>query len=165
MQQIMKIENNDKWRFFQAYHDGGYIKYHDSRKKVVLKERRESREYHLQNNSEQELVVYKIDGGIIEDNTLLKCDFGIYTEQDVLYLIELKGADFQHALEQIQSTISLLLDKPNVVVHQLNVRIVLSKYRNPDILSTEEKKLNRFLRTKFGNGSIKKKSRILEESL
>lgn len=165
MQRIMKIENNDKWRFYQAYHDGNYIKSHDARKKVVLKERRESREYHLQNNSEQELVVYKIDGGIIEDNTLLKCDFGIYTDQDILYLIELKGADFQHALEQIQSTISLLLEKPNVGVNQLNVRIVLSKYRNPDILSTEEKKLNRILRTKYGNGTMKKQTRMMEESI
>lgn len=161
----MKIENNDKWHFYQAYHDGAYIKYHTTRKKVVLKEKRESREYHLRNDSEQELVVYKIDGGIIEDNNLQKCDFGIYTEHDILYLIELKGADFNHALEQIQSTISLLLDKRNIGVNQLNVRIVLSKYRNPDILSTEEKKLNRMLRTKFGNGTIKKKTRIMEESL
>ena len=165
MQRIMKIENNDKWRFYQAYHDGNYIKSHDARKKVVLKERRESREYHLQNNSEQELVVYKIDGGIIEDNTLLKCDFGIYTERDILYLIELKGADYIHAIKQIQSTIDILLEKPNISVKQLNARIVLSKYRSPAILSTEEKKLNRLLKTKYGNGTINRQTRKMEERI
>jgi len=161
----MKIENNDKWRFYQAYHDESNIKFHDARKKVVLKERRESREYHLQNNTEQELVVYEIDGGLIDDNKLLKCDFGIYTERDILYMIELKGADYIHAIKQIQSTIDILLEKPNISVKQLNARIVLSKYQSPAILSTEEKKLNRLLKTKYGNGTINRQTRKMEERI
>ena len=161
----MRIEINKKWQFYKAYHDNEYIQSHDTRNHVVLKEKRESREYRLHNNTGQEFVVYKIDDGLITNNEQQKCDYGIYTEKDVLYLIELKGGDYIHALEQIISTINILLKAPNVLVNQLNARIVLSKTRTPDILSTQEKKLNILLKTKYGNGNIKRQTRILEETI
>ncbi len=165
MQNTMRIRIDEKWPFFMAYHDKEYIRTHDAREEVVLKEKRESREYRLHNQSGKEIVVYKIDGGLISTNKQIKCDFGIYTEQDVLYLIELKGSDYLHALDQIESSIDILLKEPNINVRQLNARIVLSKNRTPDIRATKEKKLKSLLKTKYGKGTILKRTRVFEETV
>lgn len=163
MHRNMTIGFDERWQFYISYHNEEYIQSHDARNKVVLKEKRESSEYRLHNKAQQDLVVYKIDGGLIKTNNQQRCDYGIYTEQDVLYLIELKGGDYSHALEQISSSIDILLKKPDINVKQLNARIVLSKCRTPDILTTQEKKLNNLLKNKYGHGNILKKTRLLED--
>jgi hypothetical protein len=161
----MKINNDSIWQFYNAYHEDRYIISHDARKKVTLKEKGEKSKYILRNDSEKDLVIYRIDGGIITSKETKKCDYGIYTEQDVLFLIELKGSDYNHALDQIISTIDILLKKPSVKVKQLNVRVILSKCRIPNILVTQEKKLNNLLKTKYGNGSICKQTKVFEEHI
>lgn len=161
----MRIRIDEEWPFFNLYHDKKYIQSHDRRKNVALREKRESREYYLHNQSEQEIVVYKMDGGLIDSDKEIKCDYGIYTEQDILYLIELKGSDYIHALEQILNTIDVLLKKPNISVKQLNARVVLSKYRTPDLLATQEKKLSRILKREYGNGSLLRQTRRLEDTI
>lgn len=161
----MKIRIDEKWRFFNLYHDKKYIQSHDTRKNVALKEKRESREYYLHNKSEQEIVIYKIDGGLIDNDKVIKCDYGIYTERDILYLIELKGCNYLHALEQILNTIDILLKKPNICVKQLNARIVLSRNRTPNILATQEKKLSSLLKREYGNGGLLKQTRRLEDTI
>lgn len=161
----MRIRIDEKWRFFNLYHDKKYIQSHDTRKNVALKEKRESREYYLHNKSEQEIVVYKIDGGLIDSDKVIKCDYGIYTERDNLYLIELKGCNYLHALEQILNTIDILLKKPNICVKQLNARIVLSRNRTPNILATQEKKLSSLLKREYGNGILLKQTRRLEDTI
>ena len=90
----MKINNEPRWQFYNAYHESRYIKSHNAKRNVVLKEKGEKSEFRLHNDSEKEIVVYKIDGGILTSNEIKKCDYGVYTEQDVLYLIELKGSDY-----------------------------------------------------------------------
>ena len=70
-----------------------------------------------------------------------------------------------HALEQILSTIDVLLKKPNISVKQLNARIVLSKNRIPNLLVSKEKKLSRLLKQEYGNGSLLKQTRKLEEKI
>ena len=158
----MKIELDGKVPFFQAYHASTYIVSHDDRNVVTLKEPRESRIYKFKNVSKKELVVYKIDGGLISDNAVQKCDFAILTEDDVLFLIELKGADYIHALQQLLSTISTLLLRPQIMVQKLNARVVLSKIRVPDIMTTQEKKLRFLLKT--CKGDLLRKCQVLEES-
>lgn len=159
----MKIEVTTERPFYNAYHEAGYIISHDNRKTVVLKEPGESRVYRLENPTQKEVVVYRIDGGLIASNDVLKCDNGIYTEDDVLYLIELKGADYIHALEQLLSTISILLQKPQVKMSRLNARIVLSKIRVPDIMPTQEKKLLAQVRSR--NGDFVRKCQLLCEGI
>ena len=73
--------------------------------------------------------------------------------------------DYSQALDQITSTIDTLLKKPAISVKQLNVRVVLSKYRTPDIPLTQEKKLNKLLKTKYGKGNIRKQVTQLEERI
>lgn len=142
----MKIKANDCWPFFTAYNKIGYIKSHDTRKIVVLKDPGESREYRLENESNKELVVYSIDGSLINDNDVKKCDFGIFTEDNELFLIELKGKNLVHAIDQLASTINILLFQPQVRVNKLNVRIVVSKVNAPDILTTKEKAFMHYCR-------------------
>ncbi len=161
----MIIKNEPRWQFYNAYHESRYIKSHNAKRNVVLKEKGEKSEFRLHNDSEKEIVVYKIDGGILTSNEIKKCDYGVYTEQDVLYLIELKGSDYRHALDQIMSTIDTLLKKNSISVRQLNARIVLSKCRIPNILVTQEKKLNILLKTKYGKGNIRKQTKVLEENI
>lgn len=147
----MKIEVTKNNPFFGAYHDKDYIISHDDKTIVVLREPRESREYRMKNKARKELVVYRIDGGLIPDNDIMKCDYGVYTEEDALYLIELKGAHYIEALEQLLSTITILLQKPQIHVTRLNARIVLSKVRVPDIISSQEKKLLKQIQARNGN--------------
>lgn len=73
----MKIKETEEYPFFNAFHDKSYIISHDDKKAVVLREPRESREYRMENKGQKELVVYKIDGGLISSNVVLKCDNGI----------------------------------------------------------------------------------------
>ena len=159
----MKINASEKWPFFCAYHDKKYIKSHDQKKIVVLREPREAREYRLENKSVKELVVYQIDGGVISSNDVLKCDYGVFTEDNVLFFVELKGADYIHALDQMNSTINLLIEKPQIKIGQLNARIVLSKVNVPAIVPTQEKKL--LLKVKKFKGTFIKQSRKLEEAI
>ena len=157
----MKIKNTEKNPFFNAYHDKGYIISHNNKNAVVLKEPRESREYRIENKTRKEIVVYKIDGGLVSSNDILKCDYGIYTEEDALFLVELKGADYIHAIEQLLSTICVLIDRPRINVSRLNARIILSKVRVPNIIPSPEKKLLKKVRSRNGD-FIKKCQKLCE---
>lgn len=156
---ITNSENNRP--FFEAYSDNNYIISHDMRPIIVLKEHREKREYRLENKSSKDIVVYRIDGGLIDDNNVLKCDYGVFTEDNVLYFVELKGADYIHALEQLLSTVSILVVKPQIKVNKLNARVVLSKMNVPEIIPTQEKKLIKLLKCR--NGDFIKQSQVLKE--
>lgn len=158
-----KIKANNHWAFFKAYHDSKFILRHDNSKNVPLRQKRESTVYRLDNKSQKEVVVYKIDGGLIVNNNGKKCDYGIYTEDDMLFLIELKGDDLNYALKQINQSINILLEQPNIKVKKLSVRIVLSKVRTPEILESEEKKLKQKLHKLYGGGDYLKKSQFLKD--
>lgn len=160
------IQANEQWQFYQEYHDSSYIISHDNRNEVVLMEpkQRKSR-YKLINENNIEIVVYRVDGGIITSQEESKCDFAIYSKQKLLILVELKGGDYKHALEQLLNTIKLLFFKPEVKVQQLNARVVLSKLRVPNIQISEEKQLIKLLKTKYGNGNFDKKTQYFEERI
>ena len=160
-----KIKVQKEWPFFQAYHDNGYILRHDCSKEVSLREPGENRTYKLHNKFGKEIVVYKVDGGLINDENVLKCDNGIYTENDWLFLIELKGTDLNHALDQINNTIDILLKRSNKKVKKLNARIVLSKVSIPRISTSKENKLKQLLHKSYGGGNYKKQSRLLEDTI
>ena len=160
------IQPNEQWPFYQEYHDSSYIISHDNRNEVVLMEpkQRKSR-YKLINENNIEIVVYRVDGGIITSQEESKCDFAIYTDNKLLILVELKGGDYKHALEQLLNTIKLLLAKPEVKVRQLNARVVLSRMRVPNIQISEEKQLVKLLKTKYGDGNFGKKAQYFEERI
>lgn len=65
--------------------------------------------YHVTFSSALMSAVYAVDGGIIKDNHVLKCDkliLGAIKETKWLELfVELKGRDIAHAIEQVEATI------------------------------------------------------------
>lgn len=82
----------------------------DQRSKVACEENR--KKYILDNTQKRTVISYKMDGGIIVmDKTVLpetvKCDYlyVINGEKKEAILIELKGTDIAHSLEQINGTL------------------------------------------------------------
>lgn len=155
----MKISISDDFPFFQNYHDNSYIESHDCRKIVSLKEN--GRTYVLENDTTEELIVYHIDGGLIRQNDMGKCDYGIYSEKNNLILVELKGSDYNHACGQLVSTIECF-QKSGVGEQSLFARIVLSKGRVPATRSTNETKLKKLLKE---GSRLKSSSLKMQEQL
>jgi hypothetical protein len=145
------------------------IRSNDSRNEIVLREK--GKTYKGCNPIHQQIVVYRVDEGLIKGNAFAKCDYAVYTKQtDHVYLIELKGSDYGHALEQIDSTVGILLIRPALAPKEVNVRIVLSRYstRSPGYRSPSEIKL--IGKLKQINGAFKpyhleKENKILTEDI
>lgn len=132
-------------------------------KKIVSKDRG-SKPEHIANNIEGcEVYQYRIDGNIIREG--LRCDFMIWNEKRRdIYLIELKGSDLDHALEQLDATDIILRnqyykDIKNCII---NYRVVLNRTPNHthSLMSNKVKKFK-----KNHSGSLVYKSEKLEENI
>ena len=150
-------------KFSEAYTDNSYILSRDRRETIKFKEPKEKREYIADNIHKRHVVRYKVDDGIITSKALQKCDFAFYVEDDRLYFIEMKGADYDHALDQIDSTITILLTNPQHTAASVNARVVLSKARTPDLKTNRERRLN--VRLKKMNGNLVKRTGKLIETI
>jgi len=75
-------------------------------KKIVLQENRSKITF--LNLNQDKILKIKIDGCVINDNNVLRCDYAIVLCNEVEIYIELKGSDISHAVKQIESTITLL---------------------------------------------------------
>jgi len=157
--------------FYEDYHDSSYIESHDTRQIVSLKEHGESRKYYLHNDIEKELVVYKIDDGLDKDkgDGDIKCDYGIYTEDDLLILIELKGGDYKKAIQQITNTTKFLGLNGTNKIKRLLARAVLSNGRRvPNVRESDLTRLKQLI-SKYNGGIkdeyIQKSTQELKENL
>lgn len=150
--------------FKEKYANVEYISSEDNRSTVVLKDKGQPRKFVGKNpNGKLLLTVYWVDGKLIASNVKSgKCDFAIYTDTDSLYLIELKGADYVHALEQICDTITRLIS-PDVNIKVIHARVVLSKVQTPALRSSVETKLTKLL--KKYKGDLQKASVQMQETL
>lgn len=92
-------------------------------KRIVSKEKRSS---HTAVNEKRQLVrQYLIDGDVIEDKHVIKCDYLVLNdEKKAAYFIELKGSKVVHAIEQIEETAKRL--RPCLQGYQFYYRIVYS---------------------------------------
>lgn len=151
-------DNTREFPFYEDYHDSSYIISHDKRSTVHLEEKGEKSQYYLQNDIEgkKELVVYEIDGKLVEsqaegDN---KCDYGIYTEDELLILAELKGGDYKKAIKQLTNTTKFLGLNGSNKIKRLLARTVLTNGNSvPNITNTDLATLKRLI-SKY-NGSFK----------
>jgi len=111
------------------------------------------------NNTKKKVLRYQVDGAMIS-NGVKKCDNALgLPEQNIMYLIELKGSDLKKAAEQILETIVELSDKlDGMIVHG---RVVCSRIPKPDIRSSQIIRLERELAQRKGN--FFKQSKIIEE--
>jgi hypothetical protein len=78
--------------------------------KIVLKEN--NKKITFLNADRNKILIITIDGCVIKDNTVLKCDYGIVPCDEVEIYVELKGKGVEHAIKQIESTIKLLSSNP-----------------------------------------------------
>jgi hypothetical protein len=81
--------------------------------KVVLQENRSKIAF--LNPNQDKILTIKIDGCVISDNNVLRCDYAIVLSNEVEIYIELKGSDIPHAVKQIESTIKLLSEDPKKI--------------------------------------------------
>lgn len=88
------------------------------RKAVAVGERGQS--YRVTFANESLTAVYAIDGGIIKDNNILKCDklilMDVNNQQLVELFVELKGRDIEHAINQMEATLKNGLFKDKAVM-------------------------------------------------
>ena len=131
-----------------------------------MKDHGESRKYVGRNPGKLELSVFRVDNGICKSSKPgdQKCDYAIYTGNDNLYLIELKGADYSKAIDQLNCTVKELLSEDIEGLKAVFARVVLSKTNVPQTLKTKEKKLMMLLKKKY-KGSLLKKTKEMTEDL
>ncbi|HIX75503.1 MAG TPA: hypothetical protein H9977_10795 [Candidatus Parabacteroides intestinipullorum] len=153
-------------KFTEKYNDKTYILSQDKRQTVSLKDHGESRKYVGRNPGKLELSVFRVDNGICKSSKPgdQKCDYAIYTGNDNLYLIELKGADYSKAIDQLNCTVKELLSEDIEGLKAVFARVVLSKTNVPQTLKTKEKKLMMLLKKKY-KGSLLKKTKEMTEDL
>lgn len=153
-------------KFTEKYNDKTYILSQDKRQTVSLKDHGESRKYVGRNPGKLELSVFRVDNGICKSSKPgdQKCDYAIYTGNDNLYLIELKGADYSKAIDQLNCTVKELLSEDIEGLKAVFARVVLSKTNVPQTLKTKEKKLMTLLKKKY-KGSLLKKTKEMTEDL
>lgn len=70
------------------------------------------RKYQYLNTLGNHVILYHMDGGIIDDNTTAKCDFLLVAgeQSPICILVELKGNDVSYAISQIDATLQVFSD-------------------------------------------------------
>ncbi len=74
--------------------------------KIVLQENKSKISF--LNPNQENILVIKVDGCVVNDNGTLRCDYALIPSDEVEIYVELKGSDISHAVKQIESTIELL---------------------------------------------------------
>lgn len=106
---------------------------------IICKEK--GRCFSLINNSNFYIQKIRVDGKLIKAGN--KCDYAIDASKkdntEKIFLIELKGSDLSHACKQIQETYTFFKNKYQS--NQYLFRIIVSKFKKPELNSIEYKKL------------------------
>ncbi len=141
-----------------AFHKDECEVFSDGRTIISVIEK--GRKYIAINNDQNEVTLYRVDKCLITQG--IKCDFLLLNhDKKSSFYIELKGKHLLHAIDQIESTISML--HHSIFEFKIHVRIILSRVCAPDLRSNKYKKLENMLRKK--GGSIAKKVRELQEDI
>ena len=80
----------------------------DARSSIVCEENK--KKYVLENPQNIHIGCFHIDGGVIVSSETKKCDYLLATVKNTdnkIILVELKGVNFETAIEQLDSTITL----------------------------------------------------------
>ena len=99
--------------------------------------------YKGKNPKKKRVLRYQVDGKMISKGTK-KCDFAMgLPDQEIIYLIELKGCDLKKAATQIYETMRQL--KRPLGEAKIHGRAVCSRIQKPDLRSTHVVRLEREL--------------------
>ena len=96
----------------------------EERQKIIVSS--ENRSKHIAENCNCNMVrQYKIDDDVISSKTVDKCDYLVLNDdKKTAYLIELKGSELSHAIDQLNQTKKAVLD--SLKDYQFYYRIVFS---------------------------------------
>lgn len=78
----------------------------DNRNTFVLEEK--NAKYIANNKNHKNAISFQIDGNLIKSTASKKCDKGLCIEDKRIFLIELKGVDFNTACKQLDETYTTL---------------------------------------------------------
>ena len=132
----------------------------EHQERIVCRDRGENRIYRAWNSDKCRVTQYQIDGCVIRD-TGARCDFLLMNEDKRnAYLIELKGSDIEHGIEQLEATAKRL--RKELSPYALKYRLVHSRAKTHAINGTKFKK---FCREHCGNGEFIHKESIPEERI
>ena len=82
--------------------------------------------------------------GVEENDGNDRCDYSLIVQNDVCFLIELKGCDVSYAAEQIMSTQEVF--EKNYGVKKFVARIVCTKVKTAEFNSNTFKRMDRFMK-------------------
>jgi hypothetical protein len=126
---------------------------------VTCTDAKSSTKYIYQNDSQDILSKYKVDGCLIDDEDS-KCDFLLLNcSKGISYFVELKGSDLIKAVEQIDHSINIL--HKDFKEYSVEARIVLTRVNTTDLKSSKLIRLES--RLKKLNGKLIKQTRQLTE--
>lgn len=93
-------------------------------------------------------AIYGIDGGVIKDKTICKCDKLLLVDRGenglVGIFVELKGQNMNHAIKQLEDTLNHSLFK-NAVIEVKHARVIGRRIPKNAANSTQEIAKKRFL--------------------
>lgn len=98
----------------------------DINAKIIVCEENKMK-YRALNANNSNVYKFQIDGGIITNQTVKKCDYIVENDsKNNIYFVELKGCDISQAYKQIKQTISFCKSKilPDSMLHS---RIICSR--------------------------------------
>lgn len=129
------------------------------RSELSLKESQTTYKLSFGRSKRRESVVYQIDGYIITAGK--KCDYLILAQQDVAdtwksIFVELKGTDVNHALEQLDASLSNPIFRHDSI-NEVHARIVAKSFP-ANTANSEFEKARRKFKTKYKSCSFKQVS-------
>lgn len=110
---------------------------------------------HIIDNRKSKYCIYKykIDGDIVTSQTDSKCDYIVEIDTDnesIAFIIELKGSDVSHAIDQIKSTLGIFKEK--LRGYKIRPRIICSSR----VHSINSSKIRKF-KEEYGKEAIHEK--------
>lgn len=107
-------------------------------KQAIIISREGTKEHRAINQKKNYVSQYKIDGEVIKHNSM-KCDYLVLNEDKrEAYLIELKGSDISHAIDQLEATEKELRNELNI--YYVKYRIICSKAKTQATYDIKYKK-------------------------
>lgn len=118
-------------------------------------------QYIFSNVKKSPISTFTIDGCLIPQNQLLRCDALLLDHHGrAAYFLEFKGSDISKAIDQLAASINQLKQQLNN--HQLHARAILTK--SPPVNARVPKYVKFATNCKESGGSFKSGSRQLQDS-
>lgn len=131
-------------------------------KQIVFTDHKSRAEYRILNPNAHELSCFMVDNGLINDNSIDKCDHSmIHCDTQRAYFIEIKGSDLLKACGQIGSTIQHLSHQMKGLTP--HARIALTRVNTTALQSQEYVRFRKQMERQ--GGTVKQANLKLIETL